>query len=167
MGFSMCGAIGAWFADQTKRIICITGDGGMTMNSQELATIKNYNVNIKIFILNNNIYGITKAFQETNFEGRAEACGPKGYNPPDFEKIASASGIWTERIDKNDPIDIKGRLGIILGYHGPSVINVISNEFHSYYPKISGWKTPIEDMEPYLDRQEFIDNMTIEPLQGW
>ena len=37
--------------------------------------------------MNNHIYGITKAFQETNFEGRAEACGPKGYDPPNFVKI--------------------------------------------------------------------------------
>ena len=54
--------------------------------------IKNYNIKIKTIILNNHIYGITKAYQETNFEGRAEACGPKGYSPPNFIKIAEAYG---------------------------------------------------------------------------
>ena len=53
---------------------------------------------MKTFILNNHIYGITKAFQETNFQGRAEACGPKGYNPPNFINIVKAYRLKTVEI---------------------------------------------------------------------
>jgi len=171
MGFSMCGAIGAWFArSQSKvhcNVICIIGDGGMTMNIQELSTLKNYGVNVKVFVINNHIYGITKAFQEINFEGRSEACGPKGYAPPDFISIAKAYGIDTVKIDSNKRADIERGIQLAFKNNGPVVIDVVCDEFHSYYPKISGWKTPIEDMEPYLPREEFKANMSIDPLPGW
>ena len=180
MGFSMCGAIGAWFArsgpgspykDMSKEIrgnvICVIGDGGMTMNIQELSTIKNYGINVKIFILNNHIYGITKAFQEVNFEGRSEACGPKGYNPPNFLEIARAYGIKAQSLSSNQRSIQEALIDSVLSDDESVVVDVVSHEFHSYYPKISGWKTPIEDMEPYLDRDEFRKNMIIDPLPGW
>ena len=50
---------------------------------------------------------------------------------------------------------------------GPLVVNVDCQGWHSYLPKISGWHTPIEDMEPYLPREEFKQNMIIDPLIGW
>ena len=49
--------------------------------------------------MNNHIYGITKAFQETNFEGRSEACGPEGYNPPDFVPIIDSYKIPTMKVE--------------------------------------------------------------------
>ena len=163
MGFSMCGAMGAWFVQDKPEgnTICIIGDGGMTMNSQELQTIKNYDIDIKIFILDNRIYGITKAFQEVNFEGRAEACGPKGYAPPDFVKVAMAYGVRTVVINNPDTMD--HLTALVLREPGPIVCIVKCPEWHSYYPKISGWHTPIEDMEPLLNNKEFMENMLIRP----
>ena len=165
MGFSFSGAIGAYFADPTKRVVCIIGDGGMNMNIQELQTIKNYNINIKTLILNNHIYGITKAFQKTNFQGREEACGPKGYNPPDFLKISEAYNIKIIRINNDDELEKK--ISDALNYDGPVTIDVNCHEYHLYEPRLIGWATPIEDMYPYLPREEFRDNMIIEPLDNW
>ena len=65
MGFSFSGALGAYYGDQSRNVICVTGDGGMNMNIQELQTIKNYNIKTKTIVLNNHIYGITKAYQKT------------------------------------------------------------------------------------------------------
>ena len=84
MGFSFAASMGAWFARPKDQIVCTIGDGGFNMNIQELQTFVNYNIKVKTFIINNHIYGITKAFQKTNFQGRSEACGPKGYSPPNF-----------------------------------------------------------------------------------
>lgn len=168
MGFSMCGAIGAWFATSKKEernIICIIGDGGMQMNIQELQTIFNYNVNIKIFIINNGIYGITKAYQKVNFEGRAEACESPHYTCPDFRAVVHAYGVNYVRID--NPFKVKEILNADLNQGYPIIFDVVCPDWHSYYPKISGWKTPIEDMEPYLPRDEFQGNMIINPLPGW
>lgn len=165
MGFSFAAAIGCWLAAPEKQVVCTIGDGGFNMNLQELQTLINYNIKFKTFIVNNHIYGITKAYQETNFNGRAEACGPKGYNPPDFVKIVNAYGIKTVTINNHSELDSK--IKEVLEFNGPVVCDVNCHEFHTYEPRIFGWKTPIEDMYPYLDRKEFKKNMIIEPLDGW
>jgi acetolactate synthase I/II/III large subunit len=165
MGFSFSGAIGAYFANPQKQIVCIIGDGGMNMNIQELQTIKNYNIKIKTIILNNHIYGITKAFQETNFGGKSEACGPEGYSPPDFIKISKAYGIKTMEIKNNSEFNEK--IDDILNSDEALVVDVDCHEYHRYEPRIFGWKTPIEDMYPYIDRDEFKANMFIDPIEGW
>ena len=165
MGFSFSGAIGAYFANPKRRIVCIIGDGGMNMNIQELQTIKNYNINIKTIILNNHIYGITKAFQETNFGGKSEACGPRGYTPPDFIKISKAYGVKTMEIKNNSEFDEK--IDEFLNSDGSIVVDVDCHDHHEYEPRIFGWKTPIEDMYPYIDRKEFKNNMIIDPVEGW
>jgi acetolactate synthase-1/2/3 large subunit len=166
MGFSFAAAIGAWFAsDKKQNVVCIIGDGGMNMNIQELQSLLNYNIKIKIIILNNHIYGITKAFQETNFQGRMEACGPKGYNPPDFIKISEAYGVKTIKIDGSDYNDIRNKIKEILLIDESIVIDVNCHDFHDYNPKVIGWKTPIEDMYPYLSREEFLSNMIIDPTE--
>ena len=168
MGFSFAGSIGAWFASDKKRqnVVCVVGDGGMNMNIQELQTLVNYNVAVKVVILNNHIYGITKAYQETNFEGRMEACGPIGYNPPDFIKVAKAYGLDTLSINSGMDYDkVREQIKQFLTHDGPIIIDVDCHEYHRYDPKLIGWDTPIEDMYPYLDREEFLENMIIEPLE--
>lgn len=165
MGFSFAGAMGAWFAAPEKQVVCLIGDGGFQMNLQELQTFKQYGVKVKTFILNNHIYGITKAFQETNFEGRCEACGPKGYSVPDFIKIAQAYGIRTETMKSN--AEIREKVRAVLQSPDAVVCDVDCYEYHTYEPRIFGWSTPIEDMYPYLPREEFKKNMLIDPLPGW
>ena len=168
MGFSHSATIGAWLASdksKTQNVVCTIGDGGFNMNIQELQTYKNYNIRAKTFIINNHIYGITKAFQETNFEGRAEACGPKGYSPPDFVKICQAYEIKTVTIESNS--EIREKIRLILDADEVIVCDVNCHEWHTYEPRIFGWKTPIEDMYPYLPRDEFRKNMLIEPVEGW
>jgi acetolactate synthase-1/2/3 large subunit len=165
MGFSFAASMGAWFARPNAQVVCTIGDGGFNMNIQEMQTFINYGVNVKTFILNNHIYGITKAFQETNFEGRAEACGPKGYSPPDFVKIAQAYGLKTVTISKNS--QMREKIREVLDSDGAVICDVNMHEYHAYDPRIFGWKTPIEDMYPYLSREEFRNNMYIEPLEDW
>tara|TARA_Y100000593_G_C4302632_1_gene334161 strand:- start:545 stop:2380 length:1836 start_codon:yes stop_codon:yes gene_type:complete len=166
MGFSFAGAIGATLAaDSSQNVVCVIGDGGFNMNIQELQTIVNYNIPLKTIILNNHIYGITKAFQETNFNGRAEACGPAGYNPPNFVDIVNAYKVKTMVIDDGTDYDkVREQIREFLDYDGPVVLDLNCHEYHTYDPKIVGWETPIEDMYPYLSDDEFKDNMYIEPI---
>ena len=104
MGFGLPAAMGAQVAYPKRQVFNIEGDGSFLMNIQELQTLVNYKIPVKTFIFNNHIYGITKAFQKTNFQGREEACGPKGYNPPDFIDVANAYKVKTFRINKNTEI---------------------------------------------------------------
>lgn len=167
MGFSFAGAIGAWFASDKEKqnVVCIIGDGGMNMNIQELQSLINYGIGIKVIILNNHIYGITKAFQKVNFEGRMEACGPVGYNPPDFIKVSESYGVETLKIEGSDYDSIREQIRQFLDHKGSIIIDVNCHEYHKYDPRVIGWETPIEDMYPYLSREEFNSNMYIEPLE--
>ena len=167
MGFSFAGAMGAYLAsDKNHNVVCVIGDGGFNMNIQELQTLQNYDLPIKTFIINNHVYGITKAFQERNFGGRAEACGPKGYSPPDFRKVCPAYGIKTFTLDSNDREETLSAIRKTLAHDGPAVCDVNCDEFHTYQPSVSGG-APIEDMLPFLPRPEFIGNMIVPPMPGW
>ena len=167
MGFSFAGAMGACFvAREDQNVVCVIGDGGMNMNIQEIQTVLNYGVKLKTIILNNHIYGITKSYQETNFEGRSEACGPKGYNPPDFIKISKAYGIDTMVIDDGTDYEkVRRQIREFLDHDSAVICDVNCHEYHTYEPKIVGWTTPIEDMYPYLPREEFYSNMIVDPLE--
>lgn len=166
MGFSFCGAIGAWFASNKKNnVVCIIGDGGFNMNIQELQTLLTYGIKIKTFILNNHVYGIIKAFQDTNVEGRHEASGPKGYVPPNFIKISNAFGVTTRQIKKNS--SAKKTIQEVLSCKESVICDVDCGNWYTYEPRVFGWNTPIEDMHPYLSRDEFRKNMIIDPVPGW
>ena len=97
MGYSLPAAIGAQLSNPESDVYCFIGDGGLQMNIQELQTIVNYNLPIKIIIQNNNGYGIIKQFQDAYFGSRYFATGD-GYSCPDFSKIASAYGIQYQEI---------------------------------------------------------------------
>jgi acetolactate synthase-1/2/3 large subunit len=165
MGFSFAGAIGACVAAPDRRVVCIIGDGGFNMNVQELQTLVTYELPLKTFIMNNHVYGITKAYQDTNFGGRYEAAGPKGYRPPDFVKLVQGYGVATETI--RDHGELAAKLERVLAYPGAIVCDVNMHEHIRYEPRIFGWNTPIEDMYPYLPRAEFRANMLIDPVPGW
>ncbi len=104
MGYSLPAAIGAQLCNPQKSVYCFIGDGGLQMNIQELQTVKNYQLPIKIVIQNNFGYGIIKQFQDAYFNGRYYATG-EGYSQPDFKKIADAYGIPYQRITKESELD--------------------------------------------------------------
>jgi acetolactate synthase-1/2/3 large subunit len=163
MGFSFAGAMGAYLAsDKNNKVVCTIGDGGFNMNIQELQTVKNYDLNFKTFIINNGIYGITKAFQEKKFEGRSEACGPKGYNPPNLMKVCKAYDFTTVSINGNDIENMSNKVREVLDFEGPIVCEVNCPDWHLYEPTVYG-AVPIEDMHPQLPREEFESNMIIKP----
>ena len=166
MGFSFSGAMGAWFAAPEKNIVCVIGDGGFNMNIQELQTLKTYGINVKTFIMNNHAYGIIKAYQDTNLEGRYVGSDPKsGYVPPDFLAISEAYKLKTASIKNNE--ELTAKIKETLASKEPVICDVDCGEWYEYSPRIFGWKTPIEDMYPYLPREEFRANMIIPPLEDW
>lgn len=164
MGFSMCGAMGAWFADPTRPMMAIIGDGGFNFNIQELQTLVNYGIPIKVFVINNKILGNTKSYQRVN--GMAEvACGPDGYKPPNFAKVVTAYGIPYYSINTWGHFPL---VEDVLKREGPVVCDVIHDDFCQYEPRISAFDVGIEDAFPFLPRDEFRANLIdIEPLPGW
>jgi acetolactate synthase-1/2/3 large subunit len=163
MGYALPAALGASLANNKKRVICIEGDGGIQINIQELQTMVNNNIPVKLFIINNNGYGIIKQFQELYLGGRYEATIPsKGVTNPNFKKISNAYGINYNEIKNNKDIDII--LKKVLKSKKPEFINVIINSNQKIVPKLQFGK-PIEDLSPLLPRSEFKKNMIIASLQ--
>ena len=78
--------------------------------------------------------------------------------------MAAAYGLPTLSLDGSDYDSIRLQLRAALNQEGPLIIDVNCHEQHTYEPKLIGWETPIEDMYPYLDREEFLNNMFITPL---
>ena len=84
---------------------------------------------------------------------------------PDFIKISNAYGVTARQIKNNNEAgDI---IDEVLAYDGPVVCDVDCGNWYTYEPRVFGWNTPIEDMYPYLPRDEFRKNMIIDPVPGW
>lgn len=164
MGFSLCGAIGAWFAEPKRPIICIIGDGGMQLNIQELQTIVHYEIPLKVFVINNHILGNTKGYQRVNKRPEI-ACGPDGYSSPNFCAIAKAYGIEAESLGEWSRFEYV--VSNALNSDRAMVVDVVHHDFCTYEPRISRFDLPIEDAYPYLPRDEFRAQMTVEPVAGW
>jgi len=155
MGYSFPAAIGASIASRKKRVICIDGDGSFQINMQELQTVVNEKLPIKIFIYNNNGYGIIKQFQSLYLGGRYNASG-KGVSIPNYKKIARAYDIQYMSVSRNSSSNriIKKALKS----KSACIIEVFIHPEQKIVPKLA-FGNPIEDLEPQLSREEFYNNM--------
>jgi acetolactate synthase I/II/III large subunit len=171
MGYDLPAAIGACAALGKRPVICLAGDGSLQMNIQELQTVVTHDLPIKLFVLNNNGYSSIRQTQDTFFEGRYVACDPgSGVRFPDIRKVAHAYGLDTELIADQDKM--KGQIQRVLAARGAVVCEVMLSTTQRFMPRVSSEKRPdgtvvskpLEDMYPFLPRDEFRRNMIIEPL---
>ncbi len=157
MGYSLPAAIGAFVATK-KPIYCFAGDGGFQMNIQELQTIVDYNMPIKIFIFNNKSLGMIKHFQEMYFESNfVMTDAGRGYGSPDFVKIAQAYGISSLRVTNVKDIDT---MASKINKKGPILIEIDLPDMTYVYPKLVFGK-PVQEQEPLLDKELLDKIMTI------
>lgn len=131
MGFGLPGAIGAQIAKPDEKIITIVGDGGIQMNIQELMLAKQYNLPIKIVILNNSYLGMVRQWQEM-FNEKRYSFVDLTHNP-DFVKIGEAYGI--KSVELSSPGDLS-QLGELLSSNEPVLINCIVEKEENVFPMI-------------------------------
>jgi acetolactate synthase-1/2/3 large subunit len=171
MGFGLPMSIGACLASGRKRTICVNGDGGFQLNIQELETVHRLNLPIKFFYLNNNGYGSIMAMQRSYFEGRYVGSEPKsGLTFPDITKVGQAYGLTTYRIKNHD--DLHEKIKAALSIPGPVICDVMVDPMQVQMPRVTSVlqndgtlrSKPMEDLWPFLDREEFFANMIIPPL---
>jgi len=160
MGYSVAAAIGASFGCKKKQnIIASIGDGSMQMNIQEIENIKNFNLPIKIFILDNSGYGMVKQTIDTWLDKNYVGCDLKsGLSIPKFVDIFQAYGIKSVEINNNKEIDSK--LRFLMKYKGPIMCNVKINKEARIIPKLKP-KDSLEDMLPRLPRSEVLQAMSM------
>lgn len=163
MGYGIPAAIGASLANNKSSVSTIIGDGGFMMNMQELATIAHNNLPIKMFILNNNGYGMIKQTQETWLNNNYVASSIKDFSFPNFNDLADIFKIKNIKINNHNELERK--IQDTLNYEGPVLCNVQIHPDSRIYPKLSFGK-PIEDSSPLLNRKEFLENMIVEPLKN-
>lgn len=151
MGYSLPASIGAAFARPKSKIICIDGDGSITINIQDLHLVKKFNLNIKIILINNDGYGIIRQFQSLYLDKRYEA-SKKGITNPDFEKISKAFGLKYLKINSNKKS--KEIIKKVLNNDGPCLCEVFIDPNQTISPKLE-FGRPIEDLSPLLNREIF------------
>jgi acetolactate synthase-1/2/3 large subunit len=166
MGFGLAASIGACLASGRKRTISIMGDGGLQLNIQELETLARLKLPLKIFILNNNGYASIRNTQKNYFKGHLVACDPSsGLTLPDTCKIASAYGLKNKRLLNHN--GIKENIKEILETEGPFICEVMVDPQLVIAPRLSSQvqpdgsivSKPLEDLWPFLGREEFRENM--------
>jgi acetolactate synthase-1/2/3 large subunit len=150
----------------------VDGDGGFQFNIQELETVARLKLPIKFFVLNNDGYASIRASQINFFGSPQLGCdGRTGLTIPDIRKVAAAYGLSTARIASQANLceDVRR----VLETPGPVVcdVQVIPDEIRG--PRLSSMQRadgsmvskPLEDLWPFLDRQEFRANMIVPPLE--
>ncbi len=170
MGFGLPASMGACLASGKRRTISIIGDGGFQHNIQELETLSRLQLPIKIFVLNNNGYGSIKATQTTHFNGRYVCCNPQsGLTLPDICRIATAYGLKATRIENQK--NLKEKVLEVIQAEGTIICDLLVDPDIPTSPRVSSQvlpdgrivSNPMEDLWPFLDREEFASNMVIKP----
>ncbi len=174
MGFTLPAAIGVSVAKGKGRIIGITGDGSFQMNIQELQTMLYHNLPVKLFVLNNDGYLTIRATQKKYFDERYIGTdNESGISFPDLSKIAYAYGIEYYKMERVK--EMSSQFKEIMESDRPVICEVMSIRNQEVIPSVSSvelqdgslMSKPIEDMYPFLGREEFKKEMVIEPVKGW
>jgi acetolactate synthase-1/2/3 large subunit len=170
MGYDLPAAIGACLAaGGAKRVTCLAGDGSIQMNLQELQTIVGYELPIKLFVLNNQGYHSIRQTQQNFFRDNLVGCGPDSrLSFPSFEKLAWAYGIPYRRCQTHN--QLLDSIRKTLDGAGPRMCEIILDLDQPFAPKLSSRtlpdgrmvSSPLEDLAPFLSREELSENMLVE-----
>lgn len=166
MGYSLPASIGAYYESRSRNVVCLEGDGSIMMNIQELQTIAFNKLPIKLFVINNQGYSSIRQTQRNFFNGRMTGSGDdSGLSVPDFVEVGKAFGFKTKRIE--NPKTMEKDIEEVLSSNDPILCEVITEKEYAFLPKLSAKKLPdgimisptLEDMFPFLDREEYKGNI--------
>ena len=176
MGYDLPASIGACIANGRKEVLLLTGEGSIQMNLQELQTIVGQNLPIKIVIFNNGGYHSIRQSQSNFFKGRKMVgIGPESHDLtfPDMKRIAWAYRIPYYRVSTNRGMGrfLKNVYDKISGY---AIIEIMTDTVQFFEPKAGSMRlesgamvsAPLEDLKPYLDREELKEAMIIPLYEG-
>jgi acetolactate synthase-1/2/3 large subunit len=131
MGFGLPAGIGATLGCPEKPVITFLGDGGFQMTMQELGTIMQYNIPLKVVILNNNYLGMVRQWQDMFFDKRYASTELPN---PDFVAIAKAYRIKSVKVDKRE--DLRTVLEEMIAFRGPYLLEVSVENEANVFPMI-------------------------------
>jgi acetolactate synthase-1/2/3 large subunit len=166
MGYGLPAAIGAAVGGSPRRVICLDGDGSIMMNIQELQTIAQHGWPIKIFVLDNSGYLSIRQSQQRFFGRLVGESAETGISFPDFCGVAAAFGLPSQRAAGAGFADA---VRDVLATPGPSLCHVLLDPQQGFEPRLAARSLPdgrivsppLEDMFPFLSREELADNLLI------
>lgn len=141
MGYGVPAAMGAKFALPEEEVICVSGDASFQMNLQELATIAQYDVNIKIIVINNGWQGMVRQWQQTFYDERYVASNME-VGMPDLVKLGDAFGIKGMSISRRD--ELAPAIAEMLAHPGPVLLDVRVKKDENCYPMVAPGKNNAE-----------------------
>ncbi|CAM3456022.1 thiamine pyrophosphate-binding protein [Helicobacter labetoulli] len=170
MGYAIPAILGAYFAGK-QEIVTIVGDGSIMMNIQELATITYHKIPAKIIVINNNMYAVIRNRQKDLFRSRTIGNDTSdGVPNMDFKKIAHSYG-FTYMLAKNVE-GLESRVKDFLDSKNAVLFEVFCDENQKYLHTSYGFtkekkliKKPLEDLSPFIDRDVFLNEMIVKPLE--
>lgn len=136
MGFAIPAAIGAAYGNKNRPVVAVMGDGGAQMNIQELGTIMQFGVNVKLLILNNGYLGMVRQWQELFHEKRYSFVT---MHNPDFVQIASGYSIPAERVESREAL--KKALQHMFNYNGSYLLEVTVDKEDNVFPMVPQGKS--------------------------
>ncbi len=170
MGYAIPAVIGAYFAGK-QNVIAVVGDGSFMMNMQELQAISWHKIPAKIFVVNNNMYAVIRRRQKDLFRQRTIGNDPSdGLGAPDFRRIAESFGIPYAQIRGEE--ELSPGIQRVLDMDSPCICEVMCREdqpyLHSSFAMNSARRLvrrPIEDLSPFMERDLFMGEMLVEPIE--
>lgn len=172
MGYDLPAAIGAAIARGGKRVICLAGDGSIQMNIQEMQTLAQYQLPVKIFVFNNNGYLSIRQTQETFFKRFAGESPASGVSFPDMVSLAQAYKISAQRYADANLFD--NGIDDHLNQAGPALFDILLDPAQPFEPRVTSKRledgriisTELDDMFPFLSNDELMSNrLTSQTLQ--
>jgi acetolactate synthase-1/2/3 large subunit len=157
MGFGLPGAIGAYFADVSRQIVCLNTDGALMFNLQELQVVREHKIPLKLFVFNNFGYSMIKISQDNLFDGRLAGSNTKsGVSFPNFSEVASTFGFSHTSIESKNDLS---KMDIPLKSNQAELIEIVMDPEQRYFPRLATNKLddgtfvspPIEDMDPKIE----------------
>lgn len=169
MGFALPALVGSHYASNCP-VVAVIGDGSIMMNLQELETIRHNNIPAKIFVINNNAYAVIRKRQAELFRSRTIGVDPSnGVGIPNFRKVAD--GFEIPYVNIENSYDLEQKLKSIIDMDGPVLCEIIGLENQNYISSSHARNSdgrivsrPIEDQSPYLERELFLSEMLVKPI---
>ncbi len=166
MGYALPAGIGVCVADLSREVICVTGDGSLQTNIHELQVARHYNLNLKLFVINNRGYVSIRNTQKTFFDGHYVGSSyDSGVSMPSLEKVAESYGL--PYIECRDRSKLKDCLALVLSMSGPVLCVIWAQADQKVMPSVSSKvlpngsmkSMPLHEMFPFLDEKEIATNM--------
>jgi acetolactate synthase-1/2/3 large subunit len=170
MGYDLPAAIGAALGADGRRVVCLAGEGSIQLNVQELQTVRQHQLPLKIFVLNNGGY-LSMRMSQGSFFRRFVGEGPRsGLSFPSMAAVGAAYGLRTAVAEGKEFATVVEEA---LASDGPFLCDVMLDPDQQFEPKLSSRQlpdgrmvsSPLEDLYPFLPRHELLENLCIPPFE--